>query len=176
MKLIKRVAVVLAGIALLAGAGAGPTAAAPQAESRQAVSPQAVSPQAAPEGGAQAIAPPADLLKLLETKRLPSDVKCWKFKMTVNGWDGVGCFEWNGDDLWVKDSDDNGKNFRIHAEITGGRHSYCNAPGGPGWSQCNYNYDESACVRLHGYHPPHAAGLHSSWAGWVRVSNGKSCQ
>lgn len=166
MKLMQRVAVVLAGIALLAGTGAGTAAVA-----------ATPSPEAAPNGRVQQIAPPADLLKLLQTKRLPSDVVCWKYEMTFgSSWDGMGCFEWNGDDIWVKDLEDNGKNFRIHAEVTGGKDYYCNAPGGPGWSQCDHNFKESACIRLHGYHPPHAAGLHAPWTRWVRVSSGNSCQ
>lgn len=166
MKLVKRVAAVLSGVALLGAIAAAVPASAAVATGAQAP---------VGNGAVEEIAPPEDLLKILRTKKLPSDVRCWKFKMTVNGWDGTGCFEWNGDDLWVKDTDDNGKNFRIHAETTAGNSNYCNAPGGPGWSQCDHNYNESACVRLHGYHPPHAAGLHSPWSGYVRVSNGNKC-
>ncbi len=171
MKLVKRVAAVLSGVALL-----GAIAAAVPASAAVATAPTGAQAPVG-NGAVEEIAPPEDLLKILRTKKLPSDVRCWKFEMTFgSSWDGIGCFEWNGDDLWVKDIEDNGKNFRIHAETTSGSSSYCNAPGGPGWSQCNYDYKESACVRLHGYHPPHAAGLHAPWARWVRVSSGKNCQ
>lgn len=126
----------------------------------------------APRGDHRAVKqidPPAGLLREIARTtgkhRLPSEVSCWQFT-TYGDDEGKACNEWDGDDLWVLDQNDNGMQFRVHLETDYHHHRYC-ADNTSGWTQCAYNHKEGSSVRVHGYFPPHAAGMHWPWSSWL---------
>lgn len=142
-----RAAAIFAGLVLAIGAGSTYTASA----------------ETGPHTDADTSKPQRVQLSQADTRGgPPSDSSCYQW-----GNNGYGCFEYDGDDIWVKDTDNNGYQFRVHAQTDYGRDIYC-ADDTAGWTQCDYNVAEDHCISWHGYHPPHASSAgRGSWTmGW----------
>lgn len=67
---------------------------------------------------------------------------------------GVSCFEFHGDDQWVRDTLTNGRQFRVHSRTEYGKNRFC-FDDTPGWTECRRNHRENECVKWHGYYKPH---------------------
>ncbi|WP_433463222.1 hypothetical protein [Spirillospora sp. CA-128828] len=118
---------------------------------------EAVEPMTAPTADAKGTKP-------------PKTAKCYTWKNAFGTRFGDGCFDYKSDDVWVRDRWNNGLNFRVHTQNVLDRHNrYCKSTGG-NWHRCRYNYEETLCARMHGYHPPHV--VEQGWGPYIHVKNG----
>ncbi|MBO2454813.1 hypothetical protein J4573_47535 [Actinomadura barringtoniae] len=110
--------------------------------------------------------------EMMSKKGYPAHSQCYAWKGS-DGKAGESCFQWTTDDQWIRDTADNGMNFRVHIKTNYGKERWCYSTGGS-WSVCKYDHKENKCVKFHGYHPPHALNK-ELWTPYFKVSNGKKC-
>lgn len=92
---------------------------------------------------------------------------------------GRTCYEWSGDDQWVRDESDNGYRTVARAETTYGKVRDCIAPVvGQGWGECKFDHDEDFCVRFQLYELRTSDGHERNAtvpSDWYRISDGLPC-
>jgi hypothetical protein len=153
----KRVAVLICGLALAASAASVPGAIASAAPARTDES-EHLTPIR--------IDPPKDLPK---EEVLPEDVVCYSWWANDEK-AGESCFEWGGDDQYVRDTLNNEANFRVHVKTSYGKERWCYSTSSY-WRSCNFDHKENSYVKWHGYHPPHFLG-DELWTEWHSAKNG----
>jgi hypothetical protein len=89
------------------------------------------------------------------------------------------CYEWSGDDQWVRDDTDNGWRAVARAQTSYGKVRDCIAPvPGQGWGECTFDHDEDFCVRFLLYELRTSDGEERNptvYSPWYRISNGLPC-
>lgn len=153
----KRVAVLISGLTLAASA-AGAVGTIASADPAPAAGEEQLVPKR--------IDPPKDLPR---EEVLPEDVVCYSWSSHGKK-AGESCYEWGGDDQYVRDTLNNEANFRVHIKTDYGKERWCYSTTSY-WRSCDFNHKESGYVRWHGYHPPHWA--HDEiWTKWHSAKNG----
>lgn len=111
----------------------------------------------------------------------PADeLTCYAFPDVFGTVHGISCYEFHGDDQWVRDTFANGRQFRVHVRTEYGKNRFC-FDDTPGWTECKYNHRENECVKWHGYYKSHTRhpGEESKdeWAftPWVGTRLGGGC-
>ncbi|TWD79792.1 hypothetical protein FB561_0858 [Kribbella amoyensis] len=62
------------------------------------------------------------------------------------------CYEYDGDDQWIRDLNANGWQAVVHVQTNYGKNRYCGAlPAAQGWGECTYDHREDGCVRFRFY-------------------------
>lgn len=116
---------------------------------------------------------PTDLLReIVRTtgeQRSPKELSCWQFT-TYGDDEAMACHERPGDDLWVLDQNDNGRQFRVHVETSDHHDLYC-ADDTTGWTECDVDHPLGSSIRMQGYFPPYVAGMHWPWSTWLSESS-----
>ncbi|NEA34525.1 hypothetical protein [Streptomyces sp. SID13031] len=92
------------------------------------------------------------------------------------GW-GETCYEWDGDDQWVRDLDANGYTAVVEVRTNYGKFRECAAPtAAEGWKECKYDHEEKKCVSFRmTEHKGTTPGRHTNWTLWYSTSTGKEC-
>ncbi|MEU4391731.1 hypothetical protein [Kribbella sp. NPDC023855] len=87
------------------------------------------------------------------------------------------CYQWDGDDQWVRDLDPNGWTAIVHLETNYGKTRECAAPAAAdGWKECGFDHRESECVRFFLYEKKGTSlGRFSAWSDWYSTSTGNRC-
>jgi hypothetical protein len=90
---------------------------------------------------------------------------------------GDTCYEWAGDDQWVRDTDANGWTTIAEVETNYGKYRECAAPAAKdGWKECKFDHEEKKCVRFRMVERKGSAtGRVSNWTLWYSTSSGKEC-
>jgi hypothetical protein len=89
-------------------------------------------------GGAAATATPAAAL-------VSPPTACRYFITTY----GETCYEWDGDDQWVRDRDANGWTTIVEIQTNYDKYRECVAPAAAdGWRECGFDHKENKCVRF----------------------------
>lgn len=67
----------------------------------------------------------------------PDQVKCWSW-VSLGGHLGTGCFEWYGDEFWVRDTEPDGYSVKLYWESAQGWSGSCrNSHGYDTWHKCD---------------------------------------
>ncbi|GAA1696977.1 hypothetical protein GCM10009745_48940 [Kribbella yunnanensis] len=90
---------------------------------------------------------------------------------------GQTCYEWEGDDQWVRDLDPNGWTTIVEVETNYGKFRECAAPAAAdGWRECGYDHEEKKCVR---FRLVERTGVStnrvSNWSLFYSTSTGNEC-
>lgn len=94
----------------------------------------------------------------------------------ANSW-GATCYEWAGDDQWVRDLDPNGYTTVVEVRTDYGKFRDCSAPAAAdGWKECAFDHREGACVSFRMYeHKGSILGRSTAWTLWYSTTNGTEC-
>jgi hypothetical protein len=80
---------------------------------------------------------------------------------------GASCFEWAGDDHWVKDKLANDWSARVQIETTYGKVRWCaNTHGAVSWHECTFDHQEGTCVRWRMFEQNGTGGPTRNWTNW----------
>lgn len=89
----------------------------------------------------------------------------------------ISCYEYDGDDQWIRDLDANGWQAVVHVQTNYGKNRYCGAlPAAQGWGECTYDHREDGCVRFRFYELKD--GVTRNWtvfSPYYHASNGTLC-
>lgn len=90
---------------------------------------------------------------------------------------GQTCFEYEGDDQWIRDLDANGWQAVVHVQTNYAKNRYCGAlPAADGWGECAYDHRENSCVRFRMYELKDGVTRNlTGFTLWHRVSDGGFC-
>lgn len=96
---------------------------------------------------------------------------------TVESAYAVSCYEYDGDDQWIRDLNANGWQAVVHVQTNYGKNRYCGAlPAAQGWGECTYDHREEGCVRFRFYELKD--GVTRNWtvfSPYFHASNGTRC-
>ena len=92
---------------------------------------------------------------------------------------GASCFEWDGDDQWVQDSEPNDWSARAQIQTSYGKVRWCaNTHHAVSWHECEFDHSENTCVRWRMYEQHGTGGPTRNWTPWTRwhsTSTGDLC-
>jgi hypothetical protein len=82
---------------------------------------------------------------------------------------GRACFEWSGDDFWVRDNSSNG--WSVRAQIEESYHPYrvrwcVNSESAPNWHECRYDMSEGQWIRWRLFEQNGQGGPTRNWTAW----------
>jgi hypothetical protein len=90
---------------------------------------------------------------------------------------GQTCFEWSGDDQWVRDLDENSWTTVAQVRTDYGKFRECVAPrADDGWKECKFDHREDTCVSFRLIERQGTlVSRQSSWTLFYSTTNGKEC-
>ncbi|TDD63083.1 hypothetical protein E1263_01895 [Kribbella antibiotica] len=108
-----------------------------------------------------------------KTQAGPDTTKC-RFFGTY--W-GETCFQWVGDNQWVRDLQENGWATVVHVQTNYGKDNYCQSlPAAQGWDYCDFDHKEGKCVRFRFYELKNGTTRNFTvWSNWYGTEYGSLC-
>jgi len=90
---------------------------------------------------------------------------------------GQTCYEWEGDDQWVRDLDPNGWTTVVEIRTNYGKFRDCAAPAAAdGWKECKFDHEEKKCVSFRLIEKRGTAlGRQTAWTLFYSTTSGKEC-
>jgi hypothetical protein len=90
---------------------------------------------------------------------------------------GQTCYEYEGDDQWVRDLNANGWAAVVHVQTNYGKNRYCvSLPAAQGWGECTFDHRETGCVRFRMYEERNGVTRNpTGWTLWHSIATGGFC-